>query len=319
MIMIKLFHQQDYIINTADFSHLLHDKVVTDFEQRFAEYVGARYAVSFNSATSALFLICNKLIDKKSYQFKIPSIIPPVVPNAIINAGVEFEFIDCTTWVGHDYEMGYYDLDNQRGRIIDSAQKVEKDQYNKLRLKNIDLILYSFFPTKPVGSIDGGMVVTNDRVIADALRVYSMNGMTAGINSWERQLVTPGHKMYMNSIQAYIANENLSRLEILNNDKLDCLRILYNKEFPNTYNSSRHLYCILVPDQPHFIKKAVEQGITCGIHYKAAHLEECFGQQHLHLPLSAFHSQHTVSIPFHPQLTAREIEKVIHFVKENAF
>lgn len=316
--MIKLFHQQDYIINTADFSHWLHDKVVTNFEERFAEYVGARYAVSFNSATSALFLICNKLIDKKKCQFKIPSIIPAVVPNAIVNAGVNFEFIECVTWVGHDYEMGYYDLDDQRGRIIDSAQKVEKDQYNKLGLKDIDLILYSFFPTKPVGSMDGGMVVTNDRVIADSLRIYSMNGMTAGINSWERQLVTPGHKMYMNSVQAFIASENLNRLN-KNQQDLECIRHFYNKAFSNYDNTSYHLYCISVPDQHNFIKKAAEQGITCGIHYKAAHMEECFNQQHLNLSLSTYHSKHTVSIPFHPKLTLREIEKVVDFVKENAF
>ena len=61
--MIPLFNINNYKIDTSNFSHLLHDKVVTEFEKNFAEYVGAKYAVSFNSATNAIFLA---LLNKKS-------------------------------------------------------------------------------------------------------------------------------------------------------------------------------------------------------------------------------------------------------------
>ena len=49
--MIKLFHINNYDINTSRFSNLLHDDVVNEFEQNFANYVGAKYACSINSAT----------------------------------------------------------------------------------------------------------------------------------------------------------------------------------------------------------------------------------------------------------------------------
>jgi len=53
--MIQLFNINNYQINTSDYSNFLHDKKVTEFEEKIADYVGAKYAVSFNSATSAIF------------------------------------------------------------------------------------------------------------------------------------------------------------------------------------------------------------------------------------------------------------------------
>lgn len=312
--MIKLFNQHNYTIDTSMFSHWLHDKTVTAFEERFANYVGARYAVSFNSATSALFLICDKLINKESAKptLLIPSIIPQVVPNAIVNAGCDFTFTDDIKWVGNTYIMGKH---AEGGYIVDAAQRVIPNIYSNSGLSGSDIMLFSFFPTKPVGSMDGGMVVIDDKALADILRLFSMNGMTAGPNSWERKLVEPGHKMYMNSMQAYIASENLHRLDY-KNERLAGIQRVYNKAF-GLNNTSLHLYRVNVIDRDYFIKKATTAGITCGVHYAAAHLEEAYGKQDSHCPLSVMEAKTTVSIPFHEKLTVAQVKKVIEFVLEN--
>ena len=71
------------------FSNLLHDRVVREFEENFAKYVGAKYACSANSASSLIYLAALR------YQnMNIPSMIPSVVPNAIINAKSHFNFVD---------------------------------------------------------------------------------------------------------------------------------------------------------------------------------------------------------------------------------
>ncbi len=54
--MINLFHVNNHTINTVNYNNLLHDTVVTTFEDTIKDYVGAKYAVTFNSATSAIFL-----------------------------------------------------------------------------------------------------------------------------------------------------------------------------------------------------------------------------------------------------------------------
>ena len=56
--MIQLFKVSNHKIDTSKFSNLLHDNVVEEFEKTIADYVGAKYACSVNSATSALHLAC---------------------------------------------------------------------------------------------------------------------------------------------------------------------------------------------------------------------------------------------------------------------
>ena len=81
--MINLFHINNHIIDTSEYSNLLHGNIVTVFEKSISEYVGSKYAVSFNSATSAIFLA----LQNKNANITIPSIIPPVVLNAIKTSG----------------------------------------------------------------------------------------------------------------------------------------------------------------------------------------------------------------------------------------
>lgn len=47
--MINLFNIPNYTIDTSKLTSLLHDDIVNEFEENFAKYVGAKYAVSLNS------------------------------------------------------------------------------------------------------------------------------------------------------------------------------------------------------------------------------------------------------------------------------
>lgn len=306
--MIQLFNIPTYNIDTAQFSNLLHDKTVTQFEERFAEYVGAKYAVSFNSATSAIFLIFDSIVSKKFAI--IPSLIPPVVANAIVTAGGQVSFCDNVNWVGDQYCIATFTSFS----IIDSAQRVDKNQFANYAQPN-DLMIFSFYPTKPIGSCDGGMVVSNDKDKIDRLREMSMNGMSSGVNNWERKINRIGYKMYMNSLQAYIADKNLDALDY-KKQKLSEIRDQYNQAF-NLKNTSNHLYRLRVNDNKTFIEKAKQQGIVCGIHYEALHRHPIY-ETFQRLDESDMHSQIMVSIPFHENLTSADIERVIKFVHENS-
>ena len=54
--MIQLFKVNNHKIDTSNFNNLLHDGIVERFEETIADYVGAKYACSINSATNAIFL-----------------------------------------------------------------------------------------------------------------------------------------------------------------------------------------------------------------------------------------------------------------------
>lgn len=303
--MIQLFNLNNHIIDTSKYSNLLHDSIVTKFEDTIAEYVGAKYAVTFNSATSALFLA---LLDKNT-TISVPSMIPPVVLNAIITSGNKHDFTDDINWVGDSYVL--HDFGDYK--IVDSAQKLEKNQFKNECNPN-DLLVFSFYPTKPVGSSDGGMIVSDDLEKIIHLREMALNGMSYADNNWERKIKFAGYKMYMNSIQCDIALQNFGLYE----DKLDKLRIvkdIYNNEL-NYSNTSNHLYRVNVYDRNGFINEMKNNNIIIGIHYSAAHLNDVYKIDNVNCPLSELNMLQTVSIPFHELLTLKDIKTILDIVKK---
>ena len=133
--MINLFNIPNYKINTEDFSHYLHGDVCNKFEKNFCKYVGAKYACTVNSATNAIYLA----MLNKNVNVDIPSMIPPVVCNALLTSGNKINFTDNTEWVGDSYILHEF----SDYKIIDSAQKVDKDQFIKEANDN-DLMIFSF-------------------------------------------------------------------------------------------------------------------------------------------------------------------------------
>jgi dTDP-4-amino-4,6-dideoxygalactose transaminase len=284
------------------FRPLLNDSIIEEFESKIANYVGAKYACSIHSATMAIFMC---LLEKDKQVVTIPSIIPPVVPNAILTSGHDIMYRDDVNWVGHSYTL--HDFGDYK--IIDSAQQLNKGQFAD-EANDQDLMIFSFYPTKPVGSIDGGMIVSNDKSKIDRLKTLSRYGTNFEDNSWERKFVLPGWKMYMNSVQAYVALQNFNKLEA-KQKRFDEVRDIYNKEL-GLNNTSRHLYRINLKERDKFISEMKENGIQCGIHYKCVHKIDCYSpKEKCYLPDSYMDSITTVSIPFHEMLTDQEIEKVI--------
>ena len=303
--MIQLFNIPNYTVDTSTFSHYLHGSNVTDFENKFAEYVGAKYACSVNSATNAIFL----MLLGKDTTVDVPSMIPPVVLNAVLTSGNKVNFTDDVEWVGGSYILHHFD----DYKIIDSAQRVDRDQF-KNEADDCDLMFFSFYPTKPVGSSDGGIIVSNDKDKIDHLRTLSFNGMSFATNNWERKIILPGYKFYLNSIQAFIADKNLDLLDA-KKEKLSGIRKLYN-EMLGRNNTSDHLFRINVNNREAFISKLKEKGIVCGIHYDAQHTNPVYNQGKVFdCPKTDIVSQTTVSIPFHEALTPQEVEQVIYNVK----
>ena len=303
--MIQLFNVNTHTIDTSKFSNLLHDSVVEKFEKTIADYVGAKYACSINSATNAIFL---SLLNK-DVVVDLPSMIPPVVANAILTSGNKINFVDNVEWVGDSYVLHQFD----DYKIVDSAQKLEENQFEK-ECNPGDLMLFSFYPTKPLGGSDGGMIVTDDYEKYKWFKEAVLNGMTYANNNWERGISFPGYKMYMNYIQAQICLNNFQSFE----EKMGSLRNLvdiYNQEL-GYENSSLHLYRIEVTDNQTFIDKMKENNIICGIHYSALHLNPIYNKKSVECPKSENLEKLTVSLPMNENLTEDGAYYIIDNIKE---
>ena len=314
--MIPLFNVPNHNIRTGLYDNFLHGKIVTKFENKFCEYIEAPNGVSISSASVGIFLTCTALNDLFKH-FYIPGIIPPVVPTHLKHANINVNFVDNVKWVGNSYIL----YEDSNTVIIDSAQEVLPGSFSKLPEiygnKRI-IVIYSFYPTKPVGSMDGGLIASNDQEFLKTIRSLSRNGMSSDIDSWDRSQKYLGWKMYMNSAQADLALKNLRKFDE-KRARLDEIRHEYNEIFKGLYpsdyydNGGYHLYRIHITNREKTRDLLKEKGISTGIHYMPTYKMKVFkGLMGCaeNMELSELVGKHALSLPFNEELTTRDIRKI---------
>lgn len=175
-------------------------QVVRDFESAVAGFAGAKYGISVDNCSNALFLCCKYLnvedviVPKRTY---------PSVPCSIIHAGGHILFEDLD-WRND----GFYRL--QPYPIYDAAHLFKANMYKDCpyTLCGGDANTYphaymciSFSATKPLNIGKGGMILTNDE---KAMRWFK-RARYCGRNEvplMEDKLDMLGWNMYMTPEQA---------------------------------------------------------------------------------------------------------------------
>lgn len=124
--------------------------IVKMFEDEIADFTGSKYAVSVDSCTNAIFLICKYL---NVSEVIIPSKTYLSVPQSIIHAGGKVIFDKSTetnNWKGI-YQLKPYP-------IFDAAKRLKRDMYI-----NDSFMALSFHIKKLLPISKGGMILTNDK------------------------------------------------------------------------------------------------------------------------------------------------------------
>ena len=126
-------------------------KITEEFESKLADYTGARYAVTVDNQSNALFLAL-MYENVKGMEITIPSRTYPSVPCEIIHAGakVKFEPVEGTTI------KGAYQL--YPTRVWDSALRFTADMY----IPNSHMCLSFTGPYKHFKLSKGGAILTDD-------------------------------------------------------------------------------------------------------------------------------------------------------------
>jgi len=222
---------------------LILGKYTEEFESEFAKYIGTKYAVSLNSCTSALeTLLIMKGANKKKIAVPTNTNFATVI--AIIRAGGTPVYMDMTReYFVPNLDILKYTYEKHPdikvvvwvhiGGMIapDFANIVEFCKSNKLflfedaahahgsKMGGIfagnfgDGGAFSFFPTKVMTTIEGGMITTNsmeDAKLAKSIRNQGKRGGNYGGlhhdfgNSWR-----------MSEIEAYIGLVQLAKLNTM--------------------------------------------------------------------------------------------------------
>ena len=186
---------------------------------------------------------------------------------------------------------------------------------------------YSFYPSKNLGAFgDGGMVVTNDRDMADRLRKLRNYG------SGERYLhSSKGFNSRLDEMQAAILLAKLPHLDAWNDrrraiaaaydDGLASSGIVCPVEAPVRHHVY-HLYVVQVDDRDRFQASMRSLGVETFIHYPVPiHRQEAYAEcrdMARYWPVTEEITEHIVSLPIYPELDDSEVSHITQACREAA-
>ena len=166
------------MIKTIEFSS------ITEFENKIAEFFGAKYAIAVDSCTHGIELciryrMIDNIIVPKLYSPKRTYISIPFLANKL---GLELE------WRDEDWEDLYYIFP----KIIDAAVLWKKDSYIKDTFMCI-----SFQYQKHLSLGRGGIILCDNEKDAIELKKMSYDGRLPGIPWREQDIDMMGYHYYM--------------------------------------------------------------------------------------------------------------------------
>ena len=345
-------------------------EITQAFEQEFAEYNNVAHSVAVANGTAALHLACVAAGLGPGDEVILPALTFVATANAIRYTGATPIFADIVSEVDLNISPdAIEDLINNKTRAImvmhyggyacDMTRILEIANQNNLvviedaahspgseldgkKLGTLgDIGCYSFFSNKNMITGEGGMIVTNDNMLAEKTRTLRSHGMTALTwdryqgYAWSYDVVDLGFNYRMDEIRAAIGRVQLKKLD-KNNTKRQELTHHYHDLFIKLVpvvtipfreyrgKSSCHILPILLPegiDRNHFMEKMKENGIQTSIHYPPIHqftaYNDRFAKFQESLPITENVACREVTLPLFPTLTKSQVELVVHAVKES--
>lgn len=297
-----------------------------EFEEEFAKYVGSQYAVFVDSGTSALFLAIKRLekMGLKGNYITVPSLTFTSTAEVCINAGWKVRFGD----VGDDFCLKTVNsatlpvhLTGNRAKngalIYDSAHRIEKDDVKD----SSALWCYSFYATKNLTTVQGGMIATNNIYDYEWLKKARDHGLDMGTKEryvgkykqYDVQFV--GYRVKGDDMRAVVGLEQLKKLPRLT-ERRNELVDRYNKGL-GLDRKGNHVYPILVKDRELFTEFMFENGIQTAVHFRPLHTMTAYKDVPTGtMTNTEYIGEHIVSLPLFPQLTNEEQDYIINKVLE---
>lgn len=345
-----------------------------EFEKEFAAKTGAKHALAVNSNTSGM-IMAMEACGVKAGKAVITT------PYTFVSTAASARHLDADVYFA-DIEKDNYSIDPESiDKILDSEKgknvvaivpvHIAGNVCNMKRIMEIakkhgvyviedcahsfpsptdlgfagtigDVGVFSFYATKTMTTGEGGMVTTNNDVLAKRMSQMRLHGMnrdawdryTSTKASWEYDIIAPGFKSNLPDILAAIG-----RVQLAKADEFDEKRKVhvekYNREFskldfikipPTSKGDSRHLYLmrlnleILDCDRNVFAKELQERGLGISMHFipifHFSYWKELYPDfKAENFPNAEEKYLETISLPLWPDMTEEMTDYVIECVK----
>lgn len=207
----------DCVVETLKADFLTQGPKIAEFEENFAKYIGAKYAVAVSNGTAALHIGALALGTNSDSKVISTPITFAASSNCILYCGGEVDFADV------DSETGLLDIDKVREKLLNAPKgtysgiipvsfagnPINAEEYKKLANEfdlwfiedachapggyfidskgdkqmcgsgeYADLTVFSFHPVKHIACGEGGMITTNDEELYKKLLMLRTHGIT---------------------------------------------------------------------------------------------------------------------------------------------
>jgi perosamine synthetase len=199
-------------------------KLTQKFEQRFAEMVGSRYAVACANGTLAIYMALSVIDPQQSLALPATSAIGDV--RATQMAGIDFSVEDTLPYQPtleafnprstplNVSVNGYFDPP-EHGSVEDACQSLGSKHVGKQIGTFARIGCFSLAPSKIITCGQGGVCVTDDRVLYEAMAAFKDHGRVRDYKAktQSNRYAPPGTNLKFDDIKAALALSQLSRLD----------------------------------------------------------------------------------------------------------
>jgi len=192
--------------------------------------------------------------------------------------------------------------------------------------------VFAFYPNKQITTGEGGMIVTDDDILAElcrSLRNQGRDGM-----SWLAH-ARLGYNYRMSEINAALGIAQISRLDdILENRRRVAHaymeRLMTNRYLilPTLMDETRMSWFVFVVrlndlfepgDRDQIIREMRSQGIGCSNYFPPIHLQpyiqQMLGTKAGDMPVCEYVAARTLALPFFTRMTTRQVERVVEVLE----
>lgn len=320
-----------------------------EFESQFAKFIGVKHAVATTSGTTALHLALLSLDISKGDEVIIPSFSFVASANSILfcNAIPVFCDINPKTYnidvekieslisektkaimpvhlYGQPADMDpILEIAQDNGLcVVGDAAQAHGAMYDKKMVGTFgDAECFSMYPTKNMTTGEGGMVTTNDDVVAE--RLFSLRNHGREKTKWGYEHGRLGYNYRMTDIAAAIGIEQLKKLPEFNKKRRDNARFFNERladvegiEIPYVLENAKHVYhqyTINCNTREAVIQKLKDNEVGFGIYYpKPMHFFDHLKKYgHDDLKISERLALEVLSLPVHPALSKEDLEIIV--------
>ncbi len=326
---------------------------VAEFEERFAEWVGADYGIAVNSGTAALHVALLSCGIGEGDEVITTPFTFIASGNSILYTGAKpvFADIDLKTYTIDPNSIENLISENTKAilpvqlygqaanmdkineiaekyglSVIEDAAQAHGATCNGEKVGSIgDMACFSFYPTKNMTTSEGGIITTNDEDLADNAKVFRAHG--ASIRYHHDEI---GYNFRMTDISAAIGLAQLDKIDGFNDKRIENAAYLNEglKDVDGVitpycaYGSKHvyHQYTIRVEkgDRDEWVDIINDCGVGTGIHYPIPlynqPIYKKFGISG-NCPNAELAADNVISLPVHPSLTKEDLDLVIDSVK----